>query len=149
MKFSKYNRAIIYPLALWLVFELIAFGFGFTPYPNITKACLLSDTSPLFLSIMFGLWIGGESTDAFNKASAARNAIIVAFVIGMVINLLMLSLISNSPVFLTYVTSVYTNNLSVQTPILNLSLSTWIGNIFVTSIAALAGFTLVSKLKKK
>jgi hypothetical protein len=149
MKFSDYRRAVFYPLTIWLVFDLIAFGFGFTAFPDLSKAFLLSDVTPLFLATMFGLWIGAESYDISGLAGAARNAITVSFTVGLIIILLTLMLINGSPIFLTYVSSVYSNNLSVQAPILNLSLSTWIGNIFVSTIAALAGFGIISKARKK
>ena len=149
MKFSNYKRAVFYPLTAWLVFDLIAFLFGFTVFPDLSKAFLLSDVTPLFLSVSFGLWVGSESQGNFSIAGAARNAFIVSFVAGMVIVLFSVLLINYSPTFVTYVSSVYTNNFSVQQPIADLSISTWVGNVFVSTIAAVAIFTIITKSKAK
>jgi hypothetical protein len=51
--------------------------------------------------------------------------------------------------FLTYASSVYTNNFSVDMPLINLAISTWVGSIFITTASAITAFSLVSRLKVK
>ncbi len=142
--------AIAYPLAAWLVFYFIAFVTGFTPWPDLSQALLLSDTEPFFTAIMIGLWIGIESHRTFDLKGAIINSFLVSLIVGLAVIALTATLVNHSQIFLTYSVSIYSRYVVSNTqPILNLALSTLAGNIFVAVPGAIVGYELLDKIKKR
>ena len=138
-------KVVFYPLTLWLILAFVAFIFGFTSAPDLAQVALLSGSMfPFITAFGYGLWVGGWSHKEFKLKGAIINAFLVAFTVGLIKLLLTMILINNSPTFVTYVTSLYSANATVGEPIINLSISTLLGEIFVAIPAAAAAFTFAS-----
>lgn len=150
MSLAKYKMALIYPFMLWFIFKVISLLFGFTTYPDLSQEMLLNDTTP-FLPLMFGFWIGAASFAIEPKLSKALlNALIVSFLIGSVSLVFLLTLINNSPLFLTYASAIYASKLAIIPPIMNLGISKWFVSMFTCVAAAGAIFAIkTSKGKGK
>lgn len=148
MQFKRWEPVLI-PMTLWIAFKVVAFLFGFTPWPDIAQLALLGNTYPFISALGFGLWIGAASRDKFTLSSAIRNAFMVAFVVGFMELLLAVILINSSQSFVAYATSVYPQlQDEVGVPMINLVVSTWIGGMFVIVPAAAAGYLLLKERKR-
>jgi hypothetical protein len=152
MNIDKWRKPILIPLTVWLTFKVIAFLFGYTPWPDITQLALFGTTFPFISAFGFGLWIGSSSREKFSLSGAVRNAFIVAFLIGFVEMLLTIMLVNTSPSFVSYAISVYPRlqqGIDADIPLLNLVISTWLGGLFVIMPASAAAYSLVEKDKKR
>lgn len=149
MKVEKW-RVIFYPLTIWLIFKFVAFLFGFTSAPDLAQGALLGGSSfPGLTALAIGLWIGAWSGRDFKLEGTLLNAFLVSFTVGFVELLLTIILINNSPTFVTYVTSLYSANSTVSAPIINLTISTWVGGMFTAISAAAAGYVFVSTRRRR
>jgi len=149
MRTKAYLNALLVPFVLWFVFYVVAFLFGYTEYPDVTQQMMLNNASPYFVALAFGLWIGAESyNNGFRVGGAAVNALIASFVVGVFCVLFTIVLINTSQIFLAYAASLYSKAYTVNQPILNLAISTWVGNIF-TAIPAAAATCAFLKGRKK
>jgi hypothetical protein len=147
----KKLKPLLYPLSFWLVFKLVAFLFGFSPWPNIAELALLGDTYPFISAFGFGLWIGAISNNnGFKLSVAIRNAIMVAFIIGFVEMLLTIILINSSPSFVTHVTLMFPTDIgSSNVPLLDLVISTWVGGMFVIIPACAGAYSFMDKKSRR
>ena len=145
--FKKWG-VIVYLTAIWLVFKIIAFFFGYTPYPDITQLALLGQTYPFITALGFGLWIGAAARDSFKLTSTVTVALAVSFIVGLVVTVLTLTLASTSPTFVSYAIAVYPARTGVGSPFFNLAISTWFGGICVTVPAAAAAYMMLDRRKK-
>lgn len=149
MGITKWKLAVIYPLALWFGFKLIALLLGFTSYPDISRELFLDDSAP-FLPMLFGFWIAAATYFQGDKLSKAiNNALIVSFVITGVDVVFLLTLVNNAPTFLAYVSSIYTSRLEVVPSLTNLGLSVGIIGIFVATASTIAAYLLIDAIRRK
>jgi apolipoprotein N-acyltransferase len=142
-------KPFFYILTAWITLKLIAFVFGFTPWPDIAQLALMGGTYPIIVAASFALWIGASSHDNFTLPRAVRNAVIAAVVIGSVELLLTVILLNNSPSFVTYVTAMYPLESNMDVPFLNLVISTWVGGIFLSIPTSATAYLLMGRNKKR
>ncbi len=141
---------VLFPMTVWLLFKVISFLFGFTPWPDLSQLALLGETYPFITAFAFGIWIGAASHKDFSLGATLRNAIMIAFIIGIAELLLTIILINTSQSFLTYVASIYTQIVGdTGISIIDLVISTWVGGMFVTVPAAAAAYLLLGGEKKR
>ena len=72
------------------------------------------------------------------------NATVVSVIAGILTILLTFLLVNNSSIFLAYATSVYSKTTIINSPLINLAISTALGNIFVALASSAAAYKLLS-----
>ncbi len=149
MSFGKW-KAVLYPLIVWLSYKFVAFLFGYSAWPDISQLALLSDSLPFFTSVLFGLWIGAASHKDFKLFGAMANAFIVSFIVGLSILVFTVILINTSSIFLAYSTSLYySSTQAVGSSLMNLAVSTWLGDLFLVVPAAAFSYIIIDEVRRK
>jgi hypothetical protein len=141
-------KPLFYLLTCWIALKLIAFLFGFTPWPDIAQLALMGGTYPVMVAFGFALWVGATSHDAFTLPETVRNAVMIAFLVGCAELMLTVILVNNSQSFVTYVTALYPLETGMSIPFLNLVISTWVGGIFISIPASAAAYIMMGKRKR-
>lgn len=143
-------KPIFFPVTLWLSFKVIAFFLGFTDWPDLASSSLIGASSAAISPLAFGLWIGVMSHKNFKLGATLRNALVVGLLVGFTELLLTLILINSSPGFVSYVTSIIYNagRQYGASPIINLVVSKWLGDMFLAMASSAAGYFLMEREKK-
>ena len=141
---GAFTSAVVYPVVVWAAFLLLSFLFGFTSYPDLAQQTLLSNSAPFILTFAFGFWVGAESFKNFSFGMTLINATVVSVIAGILTILLTFLLVNNSSIFLAYATSVYSKTTIINSPLINLAISTALGNIFVALASSAAAYKLLS-----
>ncbi len=103
-------KPLFYPLTLWIAYKILAFLFGFTPWPDISTVALLGFNQTAATALGFGIWIGAVCYKNFKFGETLRNALVFGVIIGFIEFLLTLILINSSSSFVSYAISYLYNN---------------------------------------
>ena len=138
-------KSLFYILTAWIALKLIAFIFGFTPWPDIAQLALMGGTYPIIVAASVRVVDWRVSDDNFTLSQTVRNAVIAAVVIGCVELMLTVILINNSQSFVIYVTGIYPLETNMDIPFLNLVISTWVGGILLSIPASASAYLLMEQ----
>jgi hypothetical protein len=140
---KSYFDVLKYPIALWIVFQLVAFVAGYTDYVNITAEMLLSNGA-IFMAVLFGAWVGKRSSKAFNYLWVSMlNGLMISVIVGFVTLLLLFVLSTYSQNFISYMTQYSGGSPGPFT--INTAIVLWVQMVMFSVVSAALAFEFSSK----
>ncbi len=132
---KSYYEILKYPIATWIIFDIISFIAGFTNYVDISTQMLLGNGS-IFIAMLFGIWVGKRASKAFNKLWVSMlSAVILLIIMGFVGVIASTGLSVWSQSFQVYTGQ---TGISSSSPVLNAAITIW----FITAMVAIVGAAL-------
>lgn len=140
---KSYFEVLKYPVALWVVFQLVSFVAGYTNYVNITAEMLLSNGG-VFMAILFGAWVGKRSSKAFNYLWVSiLNGLMLGLIIGFVTLILLFILSSYSQNFIMYMSQYSAGSAEPFT--ISTAIVLWVQMIMFSVVSAALAYEFSSK----
>jgi hypothetical protein len=148
---KSFKAVLALPVALWVLFQVVALVMGFTQTVSTSVEILFGDM-PVFFAVLFGLWIGRRTFKAMGDYLyvAMLNGLIASLVVGFVAIMFILLLAYYSPSFIQSYGTISASSGAVGQSLSLMSVigsgvGSWVKMVLVTIVSAALGLELFSR----